>query len=436
MHTSRKNLFLYLPILILFLASFIWVLKAPDHFSWSAELYLRNDDTSVLSQLFYSDNDELSQDNSTDGTRDGNIVTFSGLPDLRSLTLFRFDPTNTQESYRVTHVGFFLNGEAFFTMNAADLEAQAFPVNASWQLNGEELVFTPQNPDSSFLLSADSIREAAENAAARLHVLYVRQRFFLALSIALLLCVLLFFRNGIASYLKTLFLPDSSGHFDWFALISTAVIAGALLVVCIIGLFSALGLHPDEWDVKACLDYGMTHFLPPDMRDPAVAQTYSGYGYTKLENYTWYFYLAGKIALLFKTMFCSLAYYREPFAVCCPRLLFCPEYPSEKLAHGRTRNLRPVLVHFFLYDGRCAGFYHRFRDHLPAVQPAESALSHRRKEKIMPERYSCFSSFRAFVWQHRPRKAVLSRDSGAILLRPFAAADLAERPLTEKSALA
>ena len=48
-----------------------------------------------------------------DGTRDGNIVTFSGLPDLRSLTLFRFDPTNTQESYRVTHVGFFLNGEAY-----------------------------------------------------------------------------------------------------------------------------------------------------------------------------------------------------------------------------------------------------------------------------------------------------------------------------------
>ena len=251
MHTSRKNLFLYLPILILFLASFIWVLKAPDHFSWSADLYLRNDDTSVLSQLFYSDNDELSQGNSTDGTRDGNIVTFSGLPDLRNLSLFRFDPTNTQESYRVTHVGFFLNGEAFFTMEAADLEAQAFPVNASWQLNGEELVFTPKNPDSSFLLSADSIREAAENAAARLHVLYVRQRFFLALSIALLLCVLLFFRNGIASYLKTLFLPDSSGHFDWFALISTAVIAGALLVVCIIGLFSALGLHPDEWDVKA-----------------------------------------------------------------------------------------------------------------------------------------------------------------------------------------
>lgn len=76
-------------------------------------------------------------------------------------------------------------------MNAADLEAQAFPVNASWQLNGEELV-SHRKSRQQLLLSADSIREAAENAAAKLHVLYVRQRFFLALSIALLLCVLLF----------------------------------------------------------------------------------------------------------------------------------------------------------------------------------------------------------------------------------------------------
>lgn len=309
---SKKNLLPYLLILILFLVSLIWVFRAPDHFSWSADLYLRNEDTSVLSQLFYSESTELSSDSCIDGSRDGNIVTFSDLPDLRTLALFRFDPTNTQEPYRVTHVGFLLNGEYFFTMEAADLEAQASPVNASWQLNGEELEFSPQNTDSSFLLPADSVRQAAEATAARLHVLYVRQRFFAALSAALLLCVLLFFRKGIVSYLKTLFLPDSSGHFDWFSLICTAVIAGALLVVCIIGLFSALGLHPDEWDVKACLDYGMTHFLPPDMRDPAVAQTYSGYGYTKLENYTWYFYLAGKVALLFKTLFCSLAYYRVP----------------------------------------------------------------------------------------------------------------------------
>ena len=98
----------------------------------------------------------------------------------------------------------------------------------------------------------------------------------------------------------------------WFALMATAVMGGACLVVFLIGMFSDLGLHPDEWDVKACLDYGMTHFFPPHMLDPEVAGTYSGYGYTKLENYTWYFFLAGKVALLFKTLFYGIAYYRIP----------------------------------------------------------------------------------------------------------------------------
>ena len=129
MHTSRKNLFLYLPILILFLASFIWVLKAPDHFSWSADLYLRNDDTSVLSPAFFhSDNGELSQDNCMDGTRDGNIVTFSGLPDLRSLTfisvLTRRIPRNPIASHTSA---FFLNGEAFFYHGCRRSGSPGFP---------------------------------------------------------------------------------------------------------------------------------------------------------------------------------------------------------------------------------------------------------------------------------------------------------------------
>ena len=197
------------------------------------------------------------------------------------------------------------------------------------------------------MLSANSIREAAENAAAKLHVLYVRQRFFLALSIALLLCVLLFFRNGIASYLKMLFLPDSSRHFDWFALISTAVIAGALLVVCIIGLFSALGLHPDEWDVKACLDYGMTHFLPPDMWIRCCSDLQRPWLYPNWLHL--YFYLAGKIALLFKTMFCSLAYYRVPNLLLFAALAFyfVRNIRREKLAHGRTGNLHVQSRTFF-----------------------------------------------------------------------------------------
>lgn len=97
---------------------------------------------------------------------------------------------------------------------------------------------------------------------------------------------------------KTKATPNTQKRIDCFSLFFIAVMAGALLVVVLIGLFSDLGLHPDEWDVKMCLDYGMTHFLPPDMRAPGLGDTYSWYGYTKLDNYTWYFFLAGKVACL------------------------------------------------------------------------------------------------------------------------------------------
>ena len=250
--------------------------------------------------------------------------------------------------------------------------------------------------------------------------------------------MLLFFRNGIASYLKTLFLPDSSGHFDWFALISTAVIAGALLVVCIIGLFSALGLHPDEWDVKACLDYGMTHFLPPDMRDPAVAQTYSGYGYTKLENYTWYFYLAGKIALLFKTMFCSLAYYRVP------NLLLFAALAFYFVRNIRQKNWLMVALgicvqswYIFSYTTADAlDFTIAFAITCLLCNPQSLLYRTVEKKNLCRRDIPAFSSFRAFVWQHRPRKAVLSRDSGAVLLRPLLRLIWQKDPLQKKSALA
>ena len=105
---------------------------------------------------------------------------------------------------------------------------------------------------------------------------------------------------------------NPTGRFSMFCFFGAAIMAGALLVVLLIGLFSDLGLHPEKWDVKACLDYGMNHFLPPDMRDADVAITYSGYGYTKLENYTWYFFLAGKVAKIFRALSDSIAYYRIP----------------------------------------------------------------------------------------------------------------------------
>lgn len=299
-------------ILVLFILSLFWVFLAPVRQTLSVDLYYRQSDPDITSQLFWGENGELSQERCSDGLREGNVTEFPLFQNPRDLQLLRLDPSNTEAVYSITHVGFLLNGEYFRTMSAREIMEKFVPVNATFQVEGEELIITPKNADSGLLIDSEELNASAREASGALRTRQVRQRFFAMLFLAAALLALAHFAPPLWHYILSLFKKEENGRFDWFTLSATAVMAGALFVVIVIGLASELGLHPDEWDVKACLDYGMTHFLPPDMRDPAVAGTYSGYGYTKLENYTWYFFLAGKIALLFKTLFYAIQYYRIP----------------------------------------------------------------------------------------------------------------------------
>ena len=101
---------------------------------------------------------------------------------------------------------------------------------------------------------------------------------------------------------------------DIFVIISSLVIIGAFIVVAMISLLSELGMHPDEFDVKLCLDWCMKRFIWPDMRltGEGLGDTYSGYGYTKVCNYSPYFLIFSKIALVFKQFMANLPYYRMP----------------------------------------------------------------------------------------------------------------------------
>lgn len=299
-------------IFILFLAALALAFRLPVRQELSVEMYYRNAPEGILSQLFWGADGSLSAENCSDGLRDGNIVLFSLPQPPQDLKMLRVDPSNTEEAYSITRISFLLNGEYFRAMDADEILEKFVPVNAGVELSGEELVITPQNADSGLFIDSDELNASALEASDALRARQIRQRCFALLFLAAALIALVHCAPLLKNYLVSLFSRDENGRFDWFSLIATAVMAGALLVVFVIGLGSELGLHPDEWDVKACLDYGLTHFLPPDMRDPAVANTYSGYGYTKLENYTWYFFLAGKVSLLFRALFYSLPYYRIP----------------------------------------------------------------------------------------------------------------------------
>lgn len=302
----------YLCILVFFVLSLILIYRIPTRQELSIELQYGSADEDILAQLFWGENGALSADRCSDGYRTGSVVFFD-LPQAPSgFRMLRIDPSNTDSVYSITRVIFRLNEEEFYSMGAEKIMADFTPVNADVSLSGEELTVIPHNTDSGLLIDSQDLNRRAVEASDALRTLQIRQRFFLLLFLTVFLILTVHFAKPLKNWLISLFSRDKNGRFDFLTLFAVAVMAGAMLVVIVIGLFSELGLHPDEWDVKKCLDYGMTHFLPPDMRDPEVASTYSGYGYTKLINYTWYFFLAGKIALPFQKMFYSIQYYRIP----------------------------------------------------------------------------------------------------------------------------
>lgn len=87
------------------------------------------------------------------------------------------------------------------------------------------------------------------------------------------------------------------------------LITSAGLVVYI-GVHSAYGAHPDEGMTMMAIDYYLLHWLPPDMRSEVVAGTFSVYGHSRLEEMSIYYFLAGKIGFLFKTLWNFAGYYR------------------------------------------------------------------------------------------------------------------------------
>lgn len=304
---------LQLCILLLLFLSLPGIYLLPTRQELSVEMDYKYADEGVLAQLFWGEDGELSAKNCSDGSRDGNVVSFALPLPPSELGMLRIDPSNTDTQYSVSKITFFLNGEEFKAYHASQIAEEFVPVNAQVTLDSDDqLIVTPQNADSGLFLDSDELTAAAVSAVASLRPFQVRQRFFAVLLAAVALMLLVHHAKPLKNYIRSLFKKDENGRFDLLTLLVTAVMAGALFVVVVIGIFSEFGLHPDEWDVKSCLDYGMTHFLPPDMRDPEVANTYSWYGYTKLDNYTWYFFIAGKVALLFQKLFYALPYYRIP----------------------------------------------------------------------------------------------------------------------------
>ena len=88
----------------------------------------------------------------------------------------------------------------------------------------------------------------------------------------------------------------NSGMF--FARFVVFALAIAFALVCGIAFRTPPFVHPDEKASIGAVRYYETRWLPADIRDPAAAASFSGYGVSRLDQKTVYYFLAGKTARL------------------------------------------------------------------------------------------------------------------------------------------
>lgn len=124
------------------------------------------------------------------------------------------------------------------------------------------------------------------------------------------------------------------------------VIPAGLVVLTLIIVMASLSKynqHPDEWVHVGAAQYFVDHNIPPEIGDPAVAHTYSMYGYSRLNLGEISYFFAGKFAKLLEplqipefrifryfnvTLFAFLllfAVYKKPFRLILLPLLLSPQ---------------------------------------------------------------------------------------------------------------
>lgn len=73
------------------------------------------------------------------------------------------------------------------------------------------------------------------------------------------------------------------------------LLAGAWMLIWVMAVMSRHNSHPDEYVHTAATSYYQENWLPPEYDDPAIRNTYSPYGNSRLNYYEIYYLAAGKI---------------------------------------------------------------------------------------------------------------------------------------------
>ncbi|SDA66560.1 Predicted membrane protein [Lachnospiraceae bacterium G11] len=247
------------------------------------------------------------EENSNTQQTNGGTAYFNLRWNHEDLTGLMIKPTNGSDSVLLNFMNIYLSHNMWDTpvcQLTSDQIYSSFEI-ADGEFGIDETGFlriNPQGEDCTLVCTSTELIDSIKNVDLTLkHQTKVSRISSALLIIALLWLTVINIESIMAFFEKQ----------DTWAVISILSIIVAGAGVWVIAFHSGIS-HPDEDDVIKCLNYGMNHLIPPDMRVEEVANTYSGYGYTKLANSTWYFLIAGKIAWLASKMWNGILYYRVP----------------------------------------------------------------------------------------------------------------------------
>lgn len=83
------------------------------------------------------------------------------------------------------------------------------------------------------------------------------------------------------------------------AYLFAAGLIGAVLTCVYTGLRSPFWLNPDEYDVKAAVNYYFTHFMPPDIRSDIISDSFPVYGTSRHFEWNLFYFYAAKLGQFF-----------------------------------------------------------------------------------------------------------------------------------------
>ncbi|MFW2367697.1 MAG: hypothetical protein ACN4GW_14875 [Desulforhopalus sp.] len=72
------------------------------------------------------------------------------------------------------------------------------------------------------------------------------------------------------------------------------LLAGAWMLIWVMAVTSKQNSHPDEYVHLSATTWYQDNWLPPEIESPAIRNTYSVYGYSRLNSWEMYYLLAGK----------------------------------------------------------------------------------------------------------------------------------------------